>query len=201
MKIITFRGTISNEDLFEILSCRNLQEVEQKIPKKNIKIAEEILNSDDPDSSLCTILNNEYNTMTPDEISANLEEFLDNNIFDKIIYRALPDSNYLWKLFNKHMEYQEQIITSLNQNDYFSHINQNGIASKSIIKCLSNYSSIACNIQYIESDFNRLYLLLNSIKIDSALLPYIKDTFYKIQLLKAIHGHEKVRVVKRCRRI
>ena len=52
----------------------------------------------------------EFKIMTPDEILANLEEHINNGTFDRTIFEALPNSQYLWEIFNKYEDKKKTVV-------------------------------------------------------------------------------------------
>ena len=182
-KYMPFKGKITSDDLIFIYNVSSIEDVYKFVSAETISFVEECLNSEKPDDYLRDRIREDYSKMTPEEILQNLEEFFDNNVYDKEILQDIPDKFYI--LENTNDNAKNHLLHYMPEEDLYKYINEDGKASDSIIDAISkskDFSVLFNSMVAIKSDFNRAKILLKSSYVEA--LFFIEDKYYRSQIIK-----------------
>lgn len=199
------QGKISTEDLLEFYNVDNLEKVEQFISSEEISFVEEWIESErnkemstedvwldeDEDKNTSNYLRDkiqeDYEKMTPEEITQNIKEYIDNNIFDEDVFETLPEPSFLLEEFkNYDIATQDMLARFMKEEDVFEYINDNGKSSEAFINYFSKIKDnkfLNKTMESLTSDFNRAKILLLGDNV--SFLPYIEDQYYRTQIVKS----------------
>lgn len=170
-KYMPFKGKITSDDLIFIYNVSSIEDVYKFVSAETISFVEECLNSEKPDDYLRDRIREDYSKMTPEEILQNLEEFFDNNVYDKEILQDIPDKFYI--LENTNDNAKNHLLHYIPEEDLYKYINEDGKASDSIIDAISkskDFSVLFNSMVAIKSDFNRAKILLKSSYVEALFL-------------------------------
>ena len=174
--------------MISIYNVKNIEQVYEDISKNDVAIAEECLNAgNDAEKVFYTKMRENYANMSEEEISKNLDDFMDMGVFDKELFDALPDARILLdKIETASPNYQGKLLSLINKEKAFQYINENGKSSDIIIQYLSKCNSIQLLEEAMESilsDYNRAKILVQG--GSDVFLPYITDQYYRTQIVKS----------------
>lgn len=174
--------------MISIYNVENIEQVYEDISKNDVAIAEECLNAgNDAEKVFYTKMRENYANMSEEEISKNLDDFMDMGVFDKELFDALPDARILLdKIETASPNYQGKLLSLINKEKAFQYINENGKSSDIIIQYLSKCNSIQLLEEAMESilsDYNRAKILVQG--GSDVFLPYITDQYYRTQIVKS----------------
>ena len=89
-------GKISDEELISFYNVENIEQVYEIISKNDVAIAEECLNAgNDKEKVFYNKIQENYAKMSEEEISKNLDGFMEMGVFDKKLFDTLPDDRIL----------------------------------------------------------------------------------------------------------
>ena len=187
-------GKISNEDLFRIYNCRNIEEVYKYISREEIKFAEEVLNSKEKESFFINRMKDDFKGKTPEEIYQDLDDYLNDEASYKYILRAIPDINLVIDRLNTLDDNKKETLVSyIPQEQLIEYINNKGQESDKILNFLVNRNTYRWNSNLLESQANIMESLnsdLDRAKLllyggDIVFLPYVEDLYYRNQIVKS----------------
>lgn len=181
-------GKITDEELISFCDVENIEQVYEYISKNDVAIAEECLNAEsDEERVFYNKIRENYAKMSEEEISKNLDDFIEMGVLDKKLFDALPDVRILLdKIEAARPDYQRKLISLINKEKVFQYINENGKSSDIIIQYLSKCNSIQLleeAMESISSDFNRAKILVQG--GSDMFLPYVTDQYYRTQIVKS----------------
>lgn len=174
--------------MISFYNVKNIEQVYEYISKNDVAIAEECLNKgNNAEKAFYTKIRENYVNMSEEEISKNIDDFMEMGIFDKELFDALPDARILLdKIETASPNYQGKLLSLINKEKAFQYINENGKSSDIIIQYLSKCNSIQLLEEAMESilsDYNRAKILVQG--GSDVLLPYIADQYYRTQIVKS----------------
>lgn len=174
--------------MISFYNVENIEQVYKYISKNDVAIAEECLSAgNDEEKVFYNKIRENYAKMSEEEISKNLDDFMEMGVFDKELFDALPDARILLdKIETASPNYQGKLLSLINKEKAFQYINENGKSSDIIIQYLSKCNSIQLleeAMESISSDYNRAKILVKG--GSDMLLPYITDQYYRTQIVKS----------------
>lgn len=174
--------------MISFYNVKKIEQVYEYISKNDVAIAEECLNAgNDVKKVFCTKIRENYANMSEEEISKNLDDFMEMGAFDKELFDALPDAQILLdKIETASPNYQGKLLSLINKEKVFQYINENGKSSDIIIQYLSKSNSIQLLEEAMESilsDYNRAKILIQG--GSDVFLSYITDQYYRTQIVKS----------------
>lgn len=174
--------------MISFFNVKNIEQVYEYISKNDVAIAEECLNAgSDGKKVFYNKIRENYANMSEEEISKNLDDFIEMGEFDNELFDALPDARILLdKIDTININYQVNLLPLINKEKTFQYINENGKSSDIIIQYLSKCDSILLleeAMKSISSDYNRAKILVQG--GSDVLLPYITDQYYRTQIVKS----------------
>ena len=174
--------------MISFFNVKNIEQVYEYISKNDVAIAEECLNAgSDGKKVFYNKIRENYANMSEEEISKNLDDFMEMGEFDNELFDALPDARILLdKIDTVNINYQINLLQLINKEKTFQYINENGKSSDIIIQYLSKCDSILLleeAMKSISSDYNRAKILVQG--GSDVLLPYITDQYYRTQIVKS----------------
>lgn len=131
----SFTGKITKDEI------ENFNDEKIEISDQDVKLVEDILNSNDRRQAIKDHIVQEYSQMEPEKVTENVLEFIREGVFDQEIISAVQDVNNLLDNLERleTIDQKIRLITMVKEEDISKYLNEGGKQKENIIKASENF--------------------------------------------------------------